>query len=143
MSDAEGDSIITCSGGGEITDAATTLKLACGLTDLDGDKMYFLVERTAEDAFAAGKGRLRSSGGTGKHAGREFECTYSFTYLPKLGGMSFALVTVRNRCKGDLHSWFPQRRYLFVEGLGSRGAFLRGIFGPRNPLGLERADFMS
>jgi len=104
VSDAEGDSIITCSGGGEITDAATTLKLACGLTDLDGDKMYFLVERTAEDAFAAGKGRLRSSGGTGKHAGREFECTYSFTYLPKLGGMSSAPVTARNRCKGDLPS---------------------------------------
>ena len=104
VSDAEGDSMITCSGGGEITDAATTLKLACELTDVDGDKMYFLVERTAEDSFAAGEGRLRSSGGTGKHARRKFECTYSFTYLPKLGDMSSAPVTTRNRCKGDLPS---------------------------------------
>jgi len=103
-SDAEGDSVSTCAGGGEVTDAGTTLKLACEYIDVDGDKFYELAERTAGDGFAKGKGRTTSAGGTGKHASRNYECIYSFNYMPKLKGMSDIPLTVRVKCRGDLHS---------------------------------------
>ena len=104
ISDAEGDSISTCAGGGEATDAGTTLKLACEFIDADGDKFYEMVERTVGDGFAQGQGRLTSAGGTGKHANRKYECIYRFNYMPKLEGMSDVPVVVRTKCRGDLPS---------------------------------------
>ena len=104
ISDAEGDTVSTCAGGGEATDAGTTLKLACEYIDADGDKFYEMVERTVGDGFAKGRGRLTSAGGTGKHANRNYECIYRFNYMPKLEGMSDVPVTVRGKCRGDLPS---------------------------------------
>jgi hypothetical protein len=103
-SDLEGDTVSTCAGGGEVTDAGTTLKLACEYIDIDGDKFYELVERTVGEGCAKGKGRLTSAGGTGKHANRNYECIYSFIYMPKLEGMSDIPLTVRTKCRGDLPS---------------------------------------
>ena len=103
-SDTEGDYVFTCAGGGEITDAGTTLKLACEYIDADGDRFYETVERTAGDGFAKGTGRLTSAGGTGKHANRKYECIYRFNYMPKLGGLSDIPLTVRTTCRGDLPS---------------------------------------
>ena len=70
LSAAEGDGVMTCTGGGVITDAGTMLRLACEITDRDGDKRYLWVDRSAKDAFAEGQGYLKSAGGTGKHANR-------------------------------------------------------------------------
>ena len=104
LRDAEGDTVSTCAGGGEATDAGTTLKLACEYIDADGDKFYEMVERTVGDGFAKGRGRLTSAGGTGKHANRNYECIYRFNYMPKLEGMSDVPVVVRTKCRGDLPS---------------------------------------
>ena len=104
ISDVAGDTVFTCAGGGKATDAGTTLKLACEYIDADGDKVYEMVERTAGDGFAKGRGRSTSAGGTGKHANRNYECIYRFSYMPKLEGMSDVPVTVRGKCRGDLPS---------------------------------------
>ena len=104
VSDVAGDTVFTCAGGGEASDAGTTLKLACEYIDADGDKSYEMVERTAGDGFAKGRGRSTSIGGTGKHANRNYECTYRFNYMPKLEGMSDVPVIVRGKCRGDLPS---------------------------------------
>ena len=104
ISDAEGDTVSTCAGGGEATDAGTTLKLACEYIDADGDKFYEMVERTVGDGFAKGRGRLTSAGGTGKHANRNYEGIYRFNYMPQLEGMSDVPVVGRTKCRGDLPS---------------------------------------
>ena len=102
LSAAEGDGVMTCTGGGVITEAGTMLRLACEISDRDGDKRYFLVDRSAKDAFAQGQGFLKSAGGTGKHAGREYECHYEFSYMPKIEGLPYAPVVTANSCTGDL-----------------------------------------
>ena len=102
LSAAEGDGIMTCTGGGVITDAGTMLRLACEITDRDGDKRYLLVDRSAKDAFAEGQGFLKSAGGTGKHANRVYECHYEFSYMPKIEDLPYAPVVTANMCTGDL-----------------------------------------
>jgi hypothetical protein len=102
LSSAEGDGVMTCTGGGVVTEAGTMLRLACEVTDRDGDKRYLLVDRSAKDAFAQGQGFLKSAGGTGKHAGREYECHYEFSYMPKIEGLPYSPVVTANSCTGDL-----------------------------------------
>jgi len=102
LSAAEGDGVMTCTGGGVITDAGTMLRLACEITDRDGDKRYLLVDRSAKDAFAKGQGYLKSAGGTGKHANRKYECHYEFSYMPKIADLPYAPVVTANMCTGDL-----------------------------------------
>ena len=102
LSAAEGDGVMTCTGGGVITEAGTMLRLACEVSDKDGDKRYLLVDRSAKDAFAQGQGFMKSAGGTGKHAGREYECHYEFSYMPKIEGLPYAPVVTANSCTGDL-----------------------------------------
>ena len=102
LSAAEGDGVMTCTGGGVITDSGTMLRLACEITDRDGDKRYLLVDRSAKDAFAQGQGYLKSAGGTGKHANRKYECHYEFSYMPKIADLPYAPVVTANMCTGDL-----------------------------------------
>mgnify|MGYP001180009854 FL=1 len=102
LSAAEGDGVMTCTGGGVITEAGTMLRLACEVSDKDGDKRYLLVDRSAKDDFAQGQGFMKSAGGTGKHAGRKYECHYEFSYMPKIEGLPYAPVVTANSCTGDL-----------------------------------------
>ena len=104
LSAAEGDGVLTCTGGGVITESGTMLRLACEVTDRDGDKRHFLIDRSADESFVKGQGYMRSAGGTGKHADRKYECVYDYFYMPKIDGMDQAPVVTNNNCDGDLPS---------------------------------------
>jgi len=66
------------------TEAGVQLEAPCVLTDLSGDQLYLMANRSIGDVAAGGggAGKQQIMGGTGKYSGMTGSCDYSVAYLP-------------------------------------------------------------
>ena len=85
---------LTCSGKTERATDGVEVDIYCEHVDADGDRYYQHSHRSRSDP-AGGAGHEVGLGGTGKHAGREWTCTYDVTFV------SDSWAVVRAKCSGD------------------------------------------
>lgn len=85
---------LACTGMMERSPAGVDLDGYCEHVDQDGDK-YFQRSRRTKSGGGGGKGHETGLGGTGKHAGRQWSCDYTVSYV------SDSWAVVHAQCSGD------------------------------------------
>ncbi len=85
---------LACTGMMERGTDGVDLDAYCEHVDKDGDT-YFQRSRRAKSGGAGGKGHETGLGGTGKHAGRQWSCDYTVSYV------SDSWAVVHAQCSGD------------------------------------------